>query len=233
MPTLAIHLACDGRDRGLDLVGGVVAAEPEADALAAHVGDDVRAREPIVQRLRAGELEGEEMTAPGPDRDRRDQPGIGQRPHLGARDRRKKQILQRQHVVVDRTDGQSDLVHPVEHGGLPIEPGRIERRAHEAGAISAVGDGAVALAAERAEGGEPSGVARPHGKARRAMHEADAFARHRVFVAAGEIERATGADRQRGRHRHEAVIAVEHDQRVVVTDRARRYRRADRWLRPN
>ena len=54
----------DGGDRGLDLVRGVIAAEPEADALAAHVGDDVGAREPVVQRLRADELEGEEMPAP-------------------------------------------------------------------------------------------------------------------------------------------------------------------------
>ena len=69
----------------------------------------------------------------------------GERPPLGACNRREKQILQRQHVVVDRADGQSDLAHPVEYGGLPVEPGRIERRAHEAGAISTVGDGAVAL----------------------------------------------------------------------------------------
>ena len=91
-PVALIDRAGDSRDRGLDLIGGVVAAKPEADTLAAHVGDDVRAREPIVQRLRAGELEGEEMTAPGPDRDRRDQPGISERPHLGARDRRKKRF---------------------------------------------------------------------------------------------------------------------------------------------
>ena len=45
--------AGDGGGGGLDLVGGVIAAEPEADALAAHVADDVGAREPVVQRLRA------------------------------------------------------------------------------------------------------------------------------------------------------------------------------------
>src|SRR3954468_4830290 len=67
----SIHRAGDSRDRGLDLVGGVVAAEPEADTLAAHIGDDVRTREPIVQHLHAGEFEGEEMTAPGPGRERR------------------------------------------------------------------------------------------------------------------------------------------------------------------
>ncbi len=50
------------------------------------------------------------------------------------------------------------------------------------------------------------------------MHEADAFARHRILVAAGEIERAAGDwPVKRGRQRHKAVIAVEHDQRVVVT----------------
>src|SRR5258705_3422823 len=58
-----VKRAGDGGGSGLDLVRGVIAAKPKADALAAHVGDDVGAREPVVQRLRAGELEGEEMTA--------------------------------------------------------------------------------------------------------------------------------------------------------------------------
>ena len=52
------------------------------------------------------------------------------------------------------------------------------------------------------------------------MHEADAFARHRIFVAAGEIERAVGIPRQSGRQRHEAVITVEHDQRLRIAHRA-------------
>ena len=160
------------------------------------------------------------MTARRAGRDRRDQPGIAQGLHPGARDRRQKQILQRQHVVVDRRDGQADLVHPVEHAGQPVQSGRIERRAHEPGPVGAVGDGAVAFAAQRAKRRKPSGVARPRGKAGRAMHEADALPRHRIFVAAGEIERAAGNRSQTGRQRHEAVIAVEHDQCVAVTHRA-------------
>src|SRR5262249_30493467 len=81
-------------------------------------------------------------------------------------------------------------------------------------AFLAEADVRAAAALKRAERGEPSGVARPHGKASRTMHEADAFARHRIFVAAGKIERAIGIPRQGGRQRHEAVIAVEDDQRL-------------------
>src|SRR5436309_11534527 len=53
--------------------------------------------------------------------------------------------------------------------------------------------------AEHTECRKPAGVARPQGKALRAMHEADALARHRIFVAACHIERAIGASRKRRR----------------------------------
>ena len=139
---------------------------------------------------------------------------------FGARDLGAEHLLQRQHVGVDRVDGEADPVHPVEHGGKAIEPARIEGRAHEAGAVGAVGDGVAAAAAERAESREPAGVARARRIARRAMHEAGALARHRIFVAAGQIEGAIGNGCDIGRQRHEAVIAVDHDQRLRVRDRA-------------
>src|SRR6266446_2160628 len=60
-------------DRGLDLVHSVIAAEAEANALSAHVGDDVGAREPIMDRLRARQFEGEEMPAGRSGRDWCDQ----------------------------------------------------------------------------------------------------------------------------------------------------------------
>ena len=116
-----------------------VAAEAEADALAAHVGDDVGARAGRASPARR-QLEGEEMAARGPLRT-----GVTSRASQSGRTwrarSRQEQLLQRQHVLVDRLDGQPDLVHPVEHGGQPVEPGRIERRAHEARAVGAVGDG--------------------------------------------------------------------------------------------
>src|SRR5262249_62173098 len=58
--------------------------------------------------------------------------------------------------------------------------------------------------------------AKPRGK----MKEAAPFPRHRILVAAGKIEGAIGAPRQRGRQRHEAVIAVEDDQRLRIAHRA-------------
>src|SRR5262249_45891960 len=47
----------NGGDRRPNLFRRVIAAEAEAYALAAHVGDDVGAREPSVERLRARQFE--------------------------------------------------------------------------------------------------------------------------------------------------------------------------------
>jgi len=44
------------------------------------------------------------------------------------------------------------------------------------------------------------------------MQEAHAFARHRIFVSAGEIERSRRNPGKVCRYRHEAVIAVDDDQ---------------------
>src|SRR5262245_46655500 len=51
----------NGGNRGADLFRRVITAESEADALAAHIGDDLCAHEPIMDRLRARQFEGEEM----------------------------------------------------------------------------------------------------------------------------------------------------------------------------
>jgi hypothetical protein len=48
------------------------------------------------------------------------------------------------------------------------------------------------------------------------MHEAGAFARHGVLVAAGDVEHAVGDAAQIRRPRHEAVIAVDHDHRAAA-----------------
>src|SRR5712691_5073458 len=67
----------DGRDGGLDVGIGVIAAEAEADALSAHVGDDAGAGKPLVDRSGLRGLVAEEVPAPLRG-DRRHQPGLAQ-----------------------------------------------------------------------------------------------------------------------------------------------------------
>ena len=64
-------------------------------------------------------------------------------------------------------------------------------------------------------------IANRHPRARpeagRAMHEAHAFAGHRIFVAAAEVEGGlSGGFRERGRDGHERMIAVENDPRLFL-----------------
>src|SRR5262245_7207196 len=104
--TARAHALCDrarnGADCGLDLLGSVIAAESKAKPLSAHVGDDVCAREPIMDRLCGRQFEGQEMPARHVGRNRGHQPGIAERLDLGARELVEKEGLQRQHVCVER-----------------------------------------------------------------------------------------------------------------------------------
>src|SRR6202521_5412362 len=150
----------------------MVAAESEAGAVSPNIRNDVRAQESIVKRLGFVQLESEKMTAIHSSGKRRNQPGLAQRPYIGARDLCAEQVLQRKDVIVNCSNSQADLFHPLKDGSKAIEPGRIERRAHEPRAVHAVSDRAIAIAAERAECGKPAGVARPHRNPWRAMQKA-------------------------------------------------------------
>ena len=79
-----------------------------------------------MHRRRPGRLEGQEVAAA-----RRSSSGVTSRAPrrpstcagLGPGE---KGVLQGEDVSVDRRDGEPDLLHPVEHGALPVEPGRVE-----------------------------------------------------------------------------------------------------------
>src|SRR5258707_13436169 len=92
-----------------------------------------------------------------------------------------------------------DPFHPIEASTKPVDPVWIERRANDPAPARAIRDFCATTPARPPECGEPAGVAGPRGKAGWAMHEANAFARHRIFVTAGQIERAASAFGKRRR----------------------------------
>ena len=92
---------------------------------------------------------------------------------------------------------------------------RIEGRAQEAARVLGIAD-ASRRQAQILELGEPAGDRRPRTEARRRVEEGAAFARHRIFVAAAEVEGGSrGGLAERPLERHEGVIAVDHDPRPV------------------
>ena len=176
------------RDRhscGRDLIRRVVAAEAEADAVAAHVGDDVCGCKTPVDGLAASVSKVRKCP--------RGAAGVtsraccsGATPAISFKEQLPRAPIACAWIASTLRPISS---HPVEHGGETVKPARVEGRAEEARAVVAVGDAALRRG-QRAERREPAGVARPQRIARRTMHEAGAFARHRVFVAARKIEGA-------------------------------------------
>ncbi len=123
------------------------------------------------------------------------------------------------HLLQHLRDGAPTARQPVLHGVEAVERGGVEGRAEEAAAVGSIGH-ATAATFERREARIPSGVARARPVARRAVQETAALARHRIFVSAREIEAAVGERAEIRRNRHEAVIAVDHDERLAMRHRA-------------
>ena len=96
-----------------------------------------------------------------------------------------------------------------------------------------IADAAARRRGQLAELGEPAGDRRPLAEARRAMHEAHAFAGHRIFIAAAEVEGRCGDRRiDRRLDRHEGVIAVDRRPTGRPAGRARQARQPRRTVRP-
>src|SRR5207244_4393330 len=99
-------------------------------------------------------------------------------------------LLHRARMRMDRGDAGAGRDEPV-HGGVEaIQARRIERRAPEAHAARAVRDGFTGTGREQVEGRIPTRVDRTQLASRRYREKARAFARHRVLVAAAEVENA-------------------------------------------
>ena len=115
----------------------------------------------------------------------------------------------------NRSRGQAVLEqHPL-HRGEAVQGRWVEGRAQKARRVFGIAD-ASRRQAQILELGEPAGDRRPRAEAGRRVEERAAFPRHRIFVAAAEVE---GSCRRRPAERplerHEGVIAVDHDPRSV------------------
>ena len=127
-------------------------------------------------------------------------------------------LLEAGHVGVDVGHGQAQAVEPGLHGVEAVDPRRVERAAQQAAAAGGVGHLAGGGARQAGEAGEPAGVDGPFGVARRAVGEAGALPGHGVLVATRQVEGATLDGGEVGRHGHEAVVAVDHDQGLGLRD---------------
>src|SRR5207237_9063676 len=90
------------------------------------------------------------------------------------------------HMAKHLNDAKAFTQKPCLHRIEARDAGDIEGRAEKAAAARCIGHARAPLL-QRGESGIPAGIARARAPVWWAMHEADAFARHRIFVTAGEI----------------------------------------------
>ena len=104
--------------------------------------------------------------------------------------------------------------HPLD-GDEAVQGRGVERRAEEAGRVLGIAD-ASRREAQILELGEPARDRRPRRESRGRVEKGAAFARHRIFVPAAEIEGACRSARaERPIERHECVVAVDDHPRAA------------------
>ena len=202
----------------------MVEAEAEAQAVAAVVGDHVALQQLVINHSGRRGAEGQEMAAVR-RRDRHHQLAGVERREPEGRETLDEAPLQGVDVGVNVAHAQAQAVQPVEHRVQAVQADRIEGRAQEAPAVLGVADAPALALLQRAEGGVPAGIARPRGVTRRGVQEGHALAGHGVLVAAGHVEGAGLQGLEVRGQGQEAVIAVDHHQRLVAGHRGNEGRR--------
>ena len=167
-------------------------AEAEPHPVAAMVGMNVGGGERCLDSRGMRRMERKKVAVSGVLAERCDKVGTGQTLQAEWLEMSQEVRHQGGRVSVHPFYTKAVRGHPGEHRALPIDADRIESRTQEARTAGGIADGPFRRGRKRAEFSEPARVAWPRTVARRTMQEANALARHGVFVSTSEVEHPAG-----------------------------------------